>query len=132
MNHARYWIDEAAESLKTAEVLWNGHRYLESGFFAHLTVEKALKAFYVERRGGIPPKTHNLIVLAQQSGIDAELTTEQLEIIADLAPLNIESRYPQDREKIFKSTTPDGFMKYIENAREILEWIISRLSTRNG
>ena len=51
----------------------------------------------------IPLKIHSLSRLAEKTGIDQELSEEQLDFIDRLEPLNIEARYPSYKERLMKS-----------------------------
>ena len=48
----------------------------------------------------VPLKIHSLSRLAERTGLDKQLSEEQLDFIDKLEPLNIEARYPSYKEKI--------------------------------
>ena len=48
----------------------------------------------------VPLKIHSLSRLAERTGLDKQLSEEQLAFIDKLEPLNIEARYPSYKEKI--------------------------------
>ncbi|MCL6592857.1 MAG: DUF6011 domain-containing protein [Alicyclobacillus sp.] len=56
----RYWIQEAYTDLATSYFLKRGGKKLESAFFAHLAVEKAIKSLVAQNTNRVPPKIHNL------------------------------------------------------------------------
>jgi len=107
----RYWVDEAREDLITAEALLKSKRYLECGFFCHLAIEKIFKALILHNTKSVPPKSHNLILLAKKSGILDRLDESMKDLLADLQPFNIEGRYPEDRRKILESTPKRVFQE---------------------
>jgi HEPN domain-containing protein len=115
-----YWITEAKESFASAEVLFDGKRYLEAAFFCHLAIEKALKAFVAERTEQIPPKTHNLSLLAEMGLREEQRTEELMSFLFVLMPYQLESRYPSDRLRILKATPPAKFREIINRTREVL------------
>ena len=41
-----------------------------------------------------PLKIHSLSRLAEKSGLDKDMSEEQMDFIDELEPLNIEARYP--------------------------------------
>lgn len=57
LDKVEYWLDLAADDVSVAELLLNGQKYLQAGFFCHLIAEKALKAMVVSITSEIPPKT---------------------------------------------------------------------------
>ena|SRR5687768_12863918 len=93
-----YWRDGALESWKDAEYNIKGGRIAFGLFAVHLTIEKALKAHVVKNTKKLPPTIHNLISLANLA--DLKLTSQQLQLFAELNPLNIEGRYPGNIRKV--------------------------------
>lgn len=82
-------------------------RYLYVGFMCHQVIEKMLKAHHVRVKGGIPPYTHNLELLATESSLIGDLAEDHLRHMRQLEPLNIECRYPADRDLLAKALTSD-------------------------
>ncbi|MEE9430172.1 MAG: HEPN domain-containing protein, partial [Melioribacteraceae bacterium] len=69
--HIKYWIDSAEHDLETAESLFNSHKNDWCLFIGHLVIEKILKATFVDNnKNDIPPKTHNLVKLAELAKIN--------------------------------------------------------------
>ena len=50
----------------------------------------------------VPLKIHSLSRLAERTGLDKQLSEEQLDFIDKLEPLNIEARYPSYKERLMK------------------------------
>lgn len=73
--HTKFWLGGAAHDLEAAESLFESQKYDWCLFLAHLVLEKTLKAYFVLQNDSVPPKTHNLVKLAEQSCI--QLTEEQ-------------------------------------------------------
>ena len=67
-NRVKYWLDMANYDLVSAKAMLETRRFLYVGFMCHQVAEKCLKAYYCHRRKTEPPYTHNLLVLAEQSG----------------------------------------------------------------
>lgn len=61
-----YWRDGAFRDLRFAGRLigYKDEEVLYCFFYLHLTLEKAIKAHIVKRTKNLPPKIHNLLVLA--------------------------------------------------------------------
>jgi HEPN domain-containing protein len=102
----QYWIDLADYDLETAKAMRQTQRYLYVGFMCHQAIEKILKAYYVKVLSEHPPRSHNLTLLAEKSDIIHELSDNQRNILLTLEPLNIEARYPSQKERLLKSLTP--------------------------
>lgn len=122
-----YWIIEATESYKTAVVLHENKRFLESAFFCHLAIEKILKAFIVYRKKTFPPKIHNLLSLADRSDLSKNLSAEQLDFLADLNIYQLEGRYPGDREMLYTQTPIEKFDKILTDTDGELKWLKQKL-----
>lgn len=97
-----YWLELSDYDLETAKVMLIGKRYLYVGFMCHQAIEKSLKAYYQFTKNEIPPKIHNLLFLADNTGLLVLMTEEQIDFLTKISPLNIESRYPEYKEKISK------------------------------
>jgi len=126
MDKFQYWIDLAEYDIETAKVMLQSGRYLYVGFMCHQTIEKMLKAFYVKTKNEQPPRTHNLRILANNSGIHLEMSEFQLDFLNLLEPLNIEARYPTDKERIMRSLNHDRCAKIVGETMEMMKWIKSK------
>ena len=122
-----YWLDLADEDVSVAELLLNGKKFLQAGFFCHLIAEKALKALIASVTTKIPPKTHDLTKLAELGQILNVLSEDQLNLLDELNPLNIEARYPDYKAGISKILNGKKTAEIFSEAREFLSWIKKRL-----
>ena len=127
MDTIEYWLDLADEDVLTVKVLLDGKRYLYAGFFCHLIAEKALKAMTASVTCKVPPKTHDLAKLAVHGNIFDDLSECQLNLLKELNPLNIEARYPEYKERISRTLTPEKTMKLFKETEDFLCWIRQRL-----
>ena len=123
----KYWIDLADEDVTAAKVLIDGKKYLHAGFFCHLVAEKALKAMIASVTSEIPPKIHDLAKLAERGGIVDDLSEQQLDLLKELIPLHIEARYPEYKERIAQTLTPERTAKIFKETEEFLCWIKQKL-----
>jgi HEPN domain-containing protein len=98
-------------------------RLLHSGFFCHAVAEKALKAVVAEKTGEIPPKIHDLQKLAVRGDVFNSLSDEQFSLMDKLTPLQIETRYPEYKEKVAKTLTVKYCEKLISETEGFLCWI---------
>jgi len=122
-----YWIDIADYDLETAEAMLATERYLYVGFMCHQTIEKLLKAYYVRVINDTPPYTHNLSRLASLSSIHGELSESQKDFLDMLEPLNVETRYPTQKDMILKSLTREKCEALIGMTKELSGWIKRQL-----
>ncbi|MDR0196606.1 MAG: HEPN domain-containing protein [Oscillospiraceae bacterium] len=127
LDKVEYWLGLADEDISVAEILLNGRKYLQTGFFCHLVAEKALKAIIASVMTELPPKTHDLTKLAEIGGIYDSLTENQLDFLEELNPLNIEARYPDNKARLLKILTAQKTTKIIKETGDFLCWIKQRL-----
>lgn len=123
----KYWIDMAIYDFESAKAMLETKRYLYVGFMCHQTIEKILKAYFCKNSSETPPYTHNLTKLAKLSSLYEEFLDEQKDFLDLLEPLNIEARYPSDKELLLKSLNEQKCSELIKETEELLLWIKAKL-----
>ena len=117
-----YWVKSAEEDFAAAQSLTDKGHFRHSLFFAHLAIEKMLKAHVVNRTKDVPPKVHDIVRLAQLGGIN--LSKEQKNLLLEFRVYQLEGRYP-DSQQLPLST---AFVKNeIARAKGIIEWLKAQL-----
>ncbi|MBN1491347.1 MAG: HEPN domain-containing protein [Phycisphaerae bacterium] len=124
-----YWVDLAGYDMDTAKAMLQTGRLLYVGFMCHQVAEKMLKAWWASTRDSTPPHTHNLVTLATLSGLFDVLDSAQRGLLDTLGPLNVESRYPADQQRLLAALTPERCEMLIGQTEELRQWIHSKLST---
>lgn len=122
-----YWIEMSDYDFDTANAMLSTKRYLYVGFMCHQVIEKILKAYWSKMLEQPPLKIHTLSRLAEVTGIDAQMSDNQLDLIDSLEPLNIEARYPSYKERLLSSLTYERCKELIKQTDELRLWIKSRL-----
>ncbi|GAB4139960.1 MAG: HEPN domain-containing protein [Ignavibacteriales bacterium] len=123
----KYWIEISDDDLETAEILLEKNKFLFCGYLLHQSTEKILKALYQKKLNLFPPRTHNLIYLAEVANIINELNNIQEDLLYSLNPLNLETRYPEYREKLAKSFTKEKANELLEKTKDFQKWIKTKL-----
>lgn len=123
----KYWVEISDDDLETAEILLDKNKLLYCGYLLQQSIEKILKAYYQKKMDAYPSRTHNLIYLCEVTEIIAELENTHEDLIYSLNPLNLETRYPEYREKIAKSLTKEKVKKLLDKTKEFQKWIKQRL-----
>jgi HEPN domain-containing protein len=121
-----YWLDLAQYDIETAEAMLKTERLLYVGFMCHQVIEKSLKALFVKEKQAVPPYSHNLRYLAQEVGVYRLLSENHKTFLDTVEPLNIESRYPDYKKKIFDSLTFDKSEQVLRQTKELFEWLRNR------
>jgi HEPN domain-containing protein len=130
VNDSEYWLDLANYDLETAKAMNTSKRYLYVGFMCHQVIEKALKAYYSSRFKDAPPYTHNLELLAQKAGLYSMLSEQQKNFLDFLEPLNIEARYPTQKDKLLKRMTSEKCADIVSKTENQLQWVMKKLATK--
>jgi HEPN domain-containing protein len=117
-----YWRDGAREDWAVAQELVDGGRIRHGLFFAHLALEKALKAHVCRQTRDLAPRIHNLVRLAELAGLN--LTQEQVDVLAEMNAFNIEGRYP---ESLTPPPTLAQARTYLTRAEEVFRWLTGLL-----
>ena len=119
-----YWRNGALKDLQFANrlILHEEEEILYWFFFLHLTLEKAFKAHIVKQTKKLPPKVHNLLVLAEIG--EVKLSEEQNDFCGRINLYNIEARYPN---LTIPSPTLQKAKEYFEQTKELMEWLIKQL-----
>ncbi|MBI5325448.1 MAG: HEPN domain-containing protein [Ignavibacteriae bacterium] len=86
-------------------------------------IEKTLKAYFWFKKEDDPPYTHNLILLSNKSELTRLMSKEQIEFLNVLMPLNIEGRYPSDKELIRKQLNEIRMKEILDKTIELNKWI---------
>ena len=123
----KYWIDLSEYDLETADAMLTSRRFLYVGFMCHQSIEKILKAFFTKTKSDTAPFTHSLSYIAKKVGLYDLLSDEQKVFMDLLEPLNIEARYPADKDRIFNSLNYDRCSDILFNTRELQAWIKEKL-----
>ena len=122
------WFRQAQYDLGTAEALFGSSRYPPVLFFCHLSLEKALKALYVEKFNDIPEKTHSLILLVEL--LELELPHNLIDSLLVINRLGVTGRYPHNLDKMLEQYTEAQTRKILEMTTEILIWLMQKSSKR--
>jgi HEPN domain-containing protein len=117
-----WWRDGAAEDFAVAEELLASGRSRHGLFFLHLALEKAIKAHVCRHTRDLAPRIHNLVRLAELSGLDPG--QKRIDVLAETNAFNIEGRYPV---LLPAPPTPVDARAYFARAREVFQWLIAQL-----
>jgi HEPN domain-containing protein len=113
-----YWKTGSAEDLAAAESLLEKGHWRHCLFFAHLALEKMLKAHVVHATRADPPRIHNLVRLARMAGLKPNDAQEKFLRRFDLYQL--EGRYPDSQQVVLNAGLA---REELQKAAEILQWL---------
>ena len=118
------WIELAEHELDEARSALTGGSHQMVAFFSHQIAEAALKALWIHEADGLPPRTHNLVDMAQQlDAPEAIVGAARL-----LNPLYSATRYPDvangNPAKNYDEAIASGALA---RAEEVYAWCSRRL-----
>jgi len=119
-----YWKTGAEEDLAAAQSLADKGHLRQGLFFAHLALEKMLKAHVVCKTKDVPPKIHALARLGHIG--EVEMSKEQRDFLLEFGVYQLEGRYPDSQQM---PMSPPFVKKELAKAKEMLEWLKAQLPT---
>lgn len=121
------WISMVDYDLETAKAMYTTKRWLYVGFMCHQSIEKMLKGYWSAIREDDPPYKHNLLHLAELTGIAEMMNQKQRHFLNIMMPMNIEARYADYKDELFKSLTPEFCEKILIDTEALIIWIKNKL-----
>jgi HEPN domain-containing protein len=120
--HIAYWRTGAEEDWQVAADLVGMGRTRHGLFFAHLALEKMLKAHVCRATHDLPPRVHLLLRLSEQT--DLALSEVQRVFLARFDRYQIEGRYPS---LLPPAPSIETAREELGQAREVFEWLSRQL-----
>lgn len=124
--YVNYWATIADKDWIAVGHLFEKGDYLHSLFFAHLVLEKMLKAHFVKDNiSDFPPKTHNLLFLVSQTTLSP--TVNHLRLLSQVNQFQLDGRYPDYGLNMFKIASKSYTESLLAEIEEIKIWLASNL-----
>ncbi len=118
----QHWRDSSLEELEVARVLINKKHIRQGLFWAHLTLEKMLKAHVCKQTQDLAPRSHNLVRLVELAGL--ELQEEEVRFLGLINNYNLEGRYIEHLGTVPDWKEAKSIMHRVE---ELTTWLNERL-----
>lgn len=117
---------QAEDDWAAVDVLFNGKRYLQSLFFAHLVIEKICKALWIKHNdANVPPRTHNLIHLLSTTPITLE--DAETEFMIMLNRFQLEGRYPEYLTKMHSICNENFTQSVIQKTNDLRLCLLAKV-----
>lgn len=117
-----YWRSGSQEDMEVAAELMEKQRSRHALFFAHLALEKMLKAHVTRKTNDVPPRIHNLVRLVELSGL--LLSAEQRRFLERFDVYQLQSRYPEEFKKVH--IDPEDARQLLSAANEVIQWLTAQ------
>jgi len=123
---AKNWVATSNYDIQTAAAMYKAGRHLYVVFMCHLALEKMLKALLAHKYPeDIPPKIHNLIVLAQK--VEIALPEYLQEFLQRIDNVSVVTRYPQDLRTLSREFNRDTARQILTETKRIIRWLKQHL-----
>jgi HEPN domain-containing protein len=123
--HIDYWKREAERNWETALYLKEGKQNLIALFLFHLTIEKLIKAHWVKDNiDDFPPRTHDIQYLYNQTELNLP---DYYDFMAVVNNWNIDARYPDYKDKIYKLATNEYVANQFEKINSLRTCLLEKL-----
>ena len=115
------WIKSSDENHDEMLDFFKIKRNNWSLFIGHLCLEKLLKAYYIKVNHKHSLNLHNLIRIAELSGL--EMNVEQRNDFAIITTFNISARYDDFKQNFYNKCTTEFTGKWVEKIQIHRSWI---------
>jgi HEPN domain-containing protein len=122
---AKHWIESSDRDFKTMNHLFKTKDYSWSLFLGHLVIEKLLKGYFVIKTGKNPPFLHNLLKIAEKSGI--EISDENKLLLDEISTYNLNARYDNVKKEFYKKCDSRFTSLKLKEIKKIRKWIKGQL-----
>jgi AbiV family abortive infection protein len=124
--HITYWSESALKDWTVALLLFKEKHFMYSMFFAHLALEKLLKAHWIKaHESNHPPKIHNLDYLQSKSKL--KVADDDQVLLQMMNQFQIEGRYPAYKELVHQSLSQSKAENLLNDVNRIREWLNAQL-----
>ncbi len=124
------WMSLAEYDYKTAEAMLKSGRYLYVAFTCQQTIEKSLKAIYIQQNKQTPPYTHNLIRLSDAAQVKVEMDPDKVKFLELLNSYYIESRYTEELDELSRVITRAKANDILTQTTELFKWLKTYLQLK--
>ena len=119
-NEIKILIEQAEKDLEVAEKNFKLEEYYVTAFLCQQSMEKALKAIYILKKGKSAGTTHSLIYLAKEINLPIKFHN----LLKSLTPEFIITRYPDVAgDAPYKLYSHEKVKDYLINSKELMKWL---------
>ena len=124
--HIEYWLKSAEDDWDAVHQLFSGRKYIHALFFAHLTLEKILKAHWVkDNEINTPPKIHNLSWIIKQTSLKME--DDETDFLELMNAFQLQGRYPDYSRKIHQTFNESRTKEILDQTENLKKCLLNKL-----
>lgn len=115
------WFLQSEYDYQTAQTMFDNGRYFYTVFMCHLSIEKALKGFYVKETDKLPPKIHKLSYFVDKLKLSP--TKEMQDFFESMDDASVATRYPDSLKEISNKYKKTNTKTILAKTKTVLKWI---------
>ena len=125
-DHIDYWVKTASKDWKAIQDMYSTKNYVHSLFWAHLVLEKLLKAHWVkDNEGNTPPKIHMLVTILNKTKL--QMPDSDKQFLSEMNQFQLEGRYPDYKDELFKKYKSVQTKKILDQVNTLRICLLKKL-----
>lgn len=125
-DYIQFWKLSAEKDWEVVQNLFEKKNFPQALFFAHLVLEKLVKAHWVkDNEADYPPRVHNLLRLAGSTELN--FSQEDLLFLDKMNDFQMEGRYPDYQFTIYQLCTLDFTEGILKEVKNLYLWLSNQL-----
>jgi len=120
----RYWRESSDEDATTMHHPLDHVDFTWALFIGHICLEKALKSRFIEQKHSDPPRTHDLVRIAEGAGLVLE--GDVLDFLDTATTFNIRARYDDYKREFASRCTREYTEAMVAKIEEVRAWILRK------
>jgi HEPN domain-containing protein len=122
-----YWLEHAQYDFDSAEVMYQGGRWLYVVFMCQQAVEKLCKGLYLLYIDDNVPRIHDISNLVRrfEDKLPETITGEQYNFFDQLTHFYLNDRYPEYQKNISALVNEQAAKAVLDKTRETFQWLLT-------
>jgi HEPN domain-containing protein len=122
-----YWLNHAQYDLDTADVMYQGGRWLYVVFMSQQAVEKLCKGLYLLCIDDNVPRIHNISNLVRrfENTLSEKIPEETFDFFDRLTNFYLSDRYPEYQQNISSMINEQSAKAILDKTKEVFKWLLT-------
>jgi HEPN domain-containing protein len=122
-----YWLDHAQYDLDTADVMYQGGRWLYVVFMCQQSVEKLCKGLYLLYIDDNVPRIHDIgnLVRRFEDKLTEPVPEDSFNFFDRLTNFYLNDRYPEYQQNISGMVSGESAKAVLDKTKEVFQWLLT-------
>jgi HEPN domain-containing protein len=122
-----YWLNHAQYDLDTADVMYQGGRWLYVVFMCQQAVEKLCKGLYLLYIDDNVPRIHDISNLVRrfENTLSEKIPEETFDFFDRLTNFYLNDRYPEYQQNINSMVNEQSARAILDKTKEVFKWLLT-------